>query len=626
VAVASAEPGTDLTTEVMSVFSAVALASGDADLRELMVVVAQGAGLLLGASRTAAYLRDEGSGLFVGQCGQGSSGLDEAIRNSACGQSFDGLTQEIVATRRPVTITNARLDPRPVRTAVLEWELRSLVGAPIVHGDEVVGLLFIDDGDRPRTFEARDLRLLEAFGGLVAGVIVRAREAERLRDVARALHGKNKALQLTLAFGDRIAQIAADGGGVDDVAATVSQFTGKACAIYDRAGRRRAVAAPGEDAPEPTLAESLSGMPGLGAAVARTSPRPGHATVVDLTGVDGAARRFLHMRAPDECPEGGTIMLEQTEGRRLNVLDAKVIRRAAAMVDVIVRAELNEAECMRALAADLLLGRDAERIEARAAQQGIDLAASRVVCVFGAGEDDEPIDPQAVAAALGRATGGPSKLFAAVDSEVVAAILALDPDAGGPEAIARVRGAVAAAVSELPGEGSHAGLSSPCQQADDYRHALDEALQALDAAVAAAEPVAAIDELGPGRLLSAEIDSARGARFARSVMAPLLEEEAGGSALIDTLRIYFECGRNIRQTAQRLDVHENTVRYRLGSVLRRTGLDIAGNPRDELTVQLALQLLGDPQRPCQRGGRFAANAAAPSAASAEWKTGIASSS
>jgi sugar diacid utilization regulator len=332
------------------------------------------------------------------------------------------------------------------------------------------------------------------------------------------------------------------------------------------------------------------------------------------------------MRAPDECPEGGTIMLEQSDGRRLNVLDAKVVRRAAAMVDVIVRAETNEAECMRALATDLLLGRDEERIEARASQHGLDLSVPRVVCAFGGGVEAGPLDPKTVAGLLGRATGTPTKLVAAVGSQV-AAILVLDQDAPAPEAVERVRQQVAAAVAELPGEGRHAGLSSPCHEADDYKHALDEAGQALDAAAGAAEPVMAIDELGPGRLLTAEIDSARAARFARSVMAPLLEEEDGnGGALIETLQTFFECGRNIRQTAQRLDVHENTVRYRLGSIQRRIGLDVAGNPRDELTVQLALQLLADSQRPVQRGGRFSANAAAPSAASAEWKTGIASSS
>jgi hypothetical protein len=612
----TAVAGSDaITAEAMSVFSAIALANGSADLRELVGLVAQGAGLLLGAARVAAYLYDEEAGLFVGQYGHGSPGLDAAIRGSVCGQPFDGLTHEIVSTRRPVTISNARLDPRPVRTAVLEWELRSLVGAPIVHGDDVVGLLFVDDGERPRAFDARDLRLLEVFGGLVSGVIVRARETERLRDVARALHGKNKALQLTLAFGDRVAQLAVDGAGIAEVAATVSRFTGKACAIYDRGGRRRAMAAaPGVEGREPRFESDLSATAGLAAAVARTSPRPGHATVVALTGADGAARRLLYMRAPDECPEGGTILLEQSGVQRLNVLDAKVVRRAAAMVDVIVRGEVNQAECLRALAADLLLGRDEERIQARAAQHHVDLATPRVVCLLG--REAGGVEPGPVAGALARVAGRPARLLVAVGDEVAVA-LDLEAGAPGPEAIGAIRRALAAVLAELPGEEWRAGISSPCLEADDYRHALDEARQAL-ATAGVGDRVVAIDELGPGRLLTSEIDAGRAARFARSVMAPLLEDEdSGGGALIATLETFFECGRNIRQTAQRLQVHENTVRYRLGSVLRRTGLDIAGNPRDELTVQLALQLLADHQRPCQRGERFSANAAAPSAASAE---------
>jgi sugar diacid utilization regulator len=614
-----------LPSEAMSVFSAITMANGSADFGRLLMLVAQGATSLLGVSRCALYLRDDDSGLFQGQCAYGASGIGDAIRRSVCGQEFDGLTSEILATRGPVVVSNARQDPRPVRTAVLEWEVRSIVGAPIVHDDKVIGLIFLDDGRRARAYASRDLKLLEVFANLVSGVIARARETERLRDEAKALNGQNKALQLTLAFGDRLALLAADGAGLNEVAATVAAFTGKACGIYDRHGRRRATALPsgvGEDRRH-GFEPSLAAMPEVAEAVARA--RPGRATVITPTGGDGRTRRLLLLRAPEESAEGGSIILEQGDAQRLHVLDAKVVRRAAAMVDLIVRAEINKAECLRALTADLLLGREDERIPERAEQHGLNLAAPRIVCLLGPrDEDGARVDATAVADAFTQATGEPTRLVVSVGAEVA---VVLDLDGSAPQAIGRVKGAVAEALALLPGCDWSAGLSSPCHEAADYPHALGEAQQALRACVEDGEAIVAIDDLGPGHLLTTGIDSARAARFARAVMAPLLEDTSpAGAALITTLETFFDRGRNIRRTAEALKVHENTVRYRLASVLRKTGLDVAGNPRDELTLQLALQLRRDGQRPSQRGGRFSANAAAPSAASAEWNTGIASSS
>jgi DNA-binding PucR family transcriptional regulator len=49
-----------------------------------------------------------------------------------------------------------------------------------------------------------------------------------------------------------------------------------------------------------------------------------------------------------------------------------------------------------------------------------------------------------------------------------------------------------------------------------------------------------------------------------------------------------------------LGVHENTVRYRLARVHALTGLDVAGDASDQLSVQMALLVLrlqGHPDLP-----------------------------
>ena len=47
----------------------------------------------------------------------------------------------------------------------------------------------------------------------------------------------------------------------------------------------------------------------------------------------------------------------------------------------------------------------------------------------------------------------------------------------------------------------------------------------------------------------------------------------------------------MRQTAVRLAVHENTIRYRLARLAELTGLDVAGNAEHQLAIQVALQIL-----------------------------------
>jgi hypothetical protein len=591
-----------LPPEVVAAFSPIAEAGGKIGVDELLELVAQGASSLLGVSRCALYLRNEETGLFEGRHGRGAPWVAAAIVRTICGQECDGLTREIVATRRAVPVSDARHDSRPVRSAVLAWGVRSLLGVPITDGDTIIGLIFVDDGQRAHAYDQRETELLERFADVVSGVIARTLESEKLRDRARELGGHNRALQVTVAFGDRLAALVAEGGGLDEVAATVVQFTGKACAIYDRRGPCLALASPPGAADErPTeLAADLAAMPDVTRALAEA--KPGRATIVAPAGRDGREHRLLALRAPQESPEGGTILLEESRVR-LRVVDASVLRRATSMVDVIVRAELYKAGCLRSLASDLLLGRDDDGLSKRAAQCDVDLAEPHVVCVLaGRNDADDSLSASLVAEAFGRVTGQAARLVVEHGSQVVV-ITALDAAEPVRAALRTLKDVVARALALLPAELGvrTAGLSSPCRAAADYPHALVEARHALG--LDPGSPwagdddvrITAADDLGAGQLLTIGADAARAARFARSVLAPLLDDATpAGKVLMETLNTFFACSRNIRQTAHVLGVHENTIRYRLGSVMRRTGLDVAGDARDELTIQLALQFIALP--------------------------------
>ena len=105
------------------------------------------------------------------------------------------------------------------------------------------------------------------------------------------------------------------------------------------------------------------------------------------------------------------------------------------------------------------------------------------------------------------------------------------------------------------------------------------------------------DELGAGRLLLNMVQRDEADRFTMNTLGPLL---AGANRSLDdllvTVRVFFENGRSVRNSARYLSVHENTIRYRLGRVLDLTGLDIATDSDARLTVQVAL-LIRSPGSP-----------------------------
>ena len=108
----------------------------------------------------------------------------------------------------------------------------------------------------------------------------------------------------------------------------------------------------------------------------------------------------------------------------------------------------------------------------------------------------------------------------------------------------------------------------------------------------AALAVLTADELGAGRLLLNMVERDEADRFTMNTLGPLL---AGANRSLDdllvTVRVFFENGRSVRNSARYLSVHENTIRYRLGRVLDLTGLDIATDSDAQLTVQVALLIL-----------------------------------
>jgi DNA-binding PucR family transcriptional regulator len=136
-----------------------------------------------------------------------------------------------------------------------------------------------------------------------------------------------------------------------------------------------------------------------------------------------------------------------------------------------------------------------------------------------------------------------------------------------------------------------AGVGASCDAAGlvarAYREAREVARCIESFSGSAADRVLAVDDLGPARLFVAHAEVAAVERYVQDVIGPVLADDKG-TTLVQTLHAFFDTGRSIRSSARRLDVHENTVRQRLARVKTLTGLDVAADPTDQLSVQMAL--------------------------------------
>jgi DNA-binding PucR family transcriptional regulator len=69
------------------------------------------------------------------------------------------------------------------------------------------------------------------------------------------------------------------------------------------------------------------------------------------------------------------------------------------------------------------------------------------------------------------------------------------------------------------------------------------------------------------------------------VLGELSTDTESDARLRETLRVFLRCGSSYKQAAEELDLHFNTVKYRIGRAVARRGNPI---DQDRLDVELAL--------------------------------------
>jgi DNA-binding PucR family transcriptional regulator len=123
---------------------------------------------------------------------------------------------------------------------------------------------------------------------------------------------------------------------------------------------------------------------------------------------------------------------------------------------------------------------------------------------------------------------------------------------------------------------------------DGFRRSHREALAARSVAVAGgsngATVIAASDPgLAAAALLGGDLAAAR--VWVSDVLGELSSDTENDVRLRETLRVFLRCGSSYKQAAEELDLHFNTVKYRIGRAVARRGRPI---DKDRLDVELAL--------------------------------------
>lgn len=475
----------------------------------------------------------------------------------------DGLGGLVAQTRSPYATADYFADPRfhhthDIDLAVREEGLVAIVGVPLVLGSTAIGVLFAADRHK-RPFSPEELALQCSLADHAAIAIDSAdRMAKTQAAVAElnlanaAVRAGSAAVERAAEAHDRLTELVLGGGGVHDIAATVSSVLAGTATVFDEEGT--------------LIGGSAGPVPDLGTAAGRAVFRDGRW----LVAVSAGSQRL------------GTLVLAGRD--ELDGAERRALERAAMVTALLLllRRSVTEAEhrVRGELLDDLLAGarHPVDSLRRRAHRLGADLDGAAVVVVARSPTCDRE-RMRTAAAHLAASMRG-----LAADRDGTGVLLLPGGDAGDA---ARM---VSARLREAFNRPVTAAGSGPVSTPEEIPGAHREALRCLEAMLVLGregDGGAAADLGFFGLLLG---DSRDLPQFVETTIGPVLDyDRRRGTELTSTLEAYFGCGMNLVKAGERLHIHVNTVAQRMDRITRLLGPGWQ-SPETTLELQLALRL------------------------------------
>jgi Nif-specific regulatory protein len=202
------------SSSLASLAQASAAINSSLDPEVVMDSIARSAAEVMGAEASSVLLVDRKRDKLIFTSAVGERGRD------LIGTEFDaglGLAGHVVATATPLLVNDVAEDTRFFGGIddKINFTTKSLIAAPMVHKDEVIGVVEVLNRTDGEPFAQADLELLQVLANLAAAAAVNARsyealkrENEGLRRVLRAsdqVVGESPALKQALKLCDRVA-------------------------------------------------------------------------------------------------------------------------------------------------------------------------------------------------------------------------------------------------------------------------------------------------------------------------------------------------------------------------------------------------------------------------------------
>ena len=596
--------------EAIAAFQDVARAAAvpSARLEDLLRLTGQHLCQLLGVSRSSVYLR-RSDGRFQGKVAYCTSrpNIDSTAIRRVTGH--DRFTAEIVSSAAPIAVADASRDTRTVQRAMRHWQVKDVVGVPLVVDNQVIGIIYADDAGKQHTFAPADMEMAQTFSNLTAYVIKQVCQRQRASKLAHEAEQGRRALERVAVVREAVTTLLSSGAALTDVLQTVADLTGKPVVRYGRGLNPLGWAFPAGTPRQFTDASpALQSADLLHADVAHALARFGAgATHVVLRNTPERRSRRLLVRLARRGMERGYLELCEMGGA-FQPSDPKVMEEVAAAVilkfsvESMVGPSISGADNFLE---DLLCGRyDEDALRSRAPESGVDPDKRHIIGRLGRlgrpGNQEHELTLE-LAEVLAEFAGSLDKRIRPVgevcDGQHLVALLEISGDLGRSDA----REVIAAAwslLSERPTavRGAFSDVTSTLSELVVADSRLSEVTDLLDQHSSHGEPLVFAADFELLRLTSG-IGGVRGAaQAARQVLRPLIEyDRENGGNLLSTLRAFIDCGAQFRVTAGCLGVHENTVRYRLNRIAEIASID-PGNFQDLSRAAFALQVerLGSP--------------------------------
>ncbi|TQM36774.1 helix-turn-helix domain-containing protein [Pseudonocardia cypriaca] len=486
-----------------------------------------------------------------------------------------GLASLVVQRRQPCWtssysgMTQAPHDAHIDATVAAEG-LVSLLGVPLLAGEEVIGVLFAANRVE-HSFSPEEISLLSAFADHAAIVLQTARLLARTQDAAeetRRAYGQLarhvEAMERASGVHSDLTTLVLQGGDTTAVAGALGKALRCRVTVLDADLHPTASAAgPTADAPAPVgsgrdredgprrdeIRRAVDESRRSGRCV--TLGRPGHEVVVAVV----AGQTFLGALVL----EPGTVEFGPVEHRT-----AERAAQITALLSLKQEALIEAEQRVRGdLLADLLSGDPRRRagVAQRAQSRGIRTAELRTLVVLSL-----PAEHRRLAArAAGRAAGG--GLIGEHADQVVALTCESDPAAAATLIHTAVRRAidhptlaVAAALGDVPRD-----VRAQLEAATACARVLP-VLGITDSAATTDEFLPYTALFGPGET--------RVSTFVHNLLGPLLEWDATrGGNLLTTLAVYLDSRLSPVAAGRALHLHKNTVLQRLERITELLGDD-----------------------------------------------------